>query len=277
MLSPFEEGLVDCIGETTLLDHGQRTEWAIAFIHGYTNCPEQFRLLGERFYSRGYNVLIPRQPHHGLLDRFNTAHGDLPAEELARFTDGVVDILHGLGRHTILCGLSGGGVMTAWAAAFRPDLDIAMPISPILGIGKTPTLLHRAVASLLVMLPNQFLWWDKNRKMGGGPKHAYPRLATRTVGQYMRLGELVLRQAHKKPPAASAVVVVTNECDHSIDNALVNQLVQLWQKRKPKNLRTYTFPLSLNVGHDLIDPHQLDQRVDVVYPKLIEEIEAVKG
>jgi len=275
-LSTIEEGAVDSVGETTLLDHGQQVEWAIALIHGYTNCPEQFRLLGEQFFNRGCNVLIPRQPHHGLIDRLNTAHGDLPAEELVLFTDNVVDILHGLGRHTILCGLSGGGVMTAWAATFRSDLDIAMPIAPILGPHVTPTWLHRAVASLLVVLPNQFSWWDKDRKMGGGPKYAYPRYASRTIGEYMRLGELVLNQAHKKPPAAQLVILVTNECDHAVDNVLVNQLAELWRKRDASGLRTYTFPLSLNVGHDLIDPHQPDQRVDVVYPRLIEEIEAAK-
>ncbi len=275
-LSTVEEGTVDCIGETTLLDHGQQTDWAVALIHGYTNCPEQFRILGEQLYNLGYNVLIPRQPHHGLIDRLNTAHGDLPAEELARFTDDVVDILHGLGRRTILCGLSGGGVMAAWAAAFRPDLDIAMPIAPFFGPRRTPTSLHRAVTSLFVNLPNQFAWWDTERKTGGGPKHAYPRFASRTLGQYMRMGEMVISQARKAPPAAKAVVVVTNECDHAIDNTLVSQVVQLW-KRHTKKLLAYTFPLSLNVGHDLIDPAQPDQRVDVVYPKLIEEIEAAKS
>ncbi len=275
-LSPLEDGQVDCIGDTMLLDHGQQTEWAIALIHGYTNCPEQFRNLGERFYSRGYNVLIPRQPHHGLLDRLNTAHGNLPAEELVRFTDGVVDILHGLGRHTVLCGISGGGVMTAWAAVSRPDLDIAMPISPVLGPGSTPSFLRRAVAGLLLMLPNRIDWWDKKREAGGGPKHAYPRYATHTIGQYMRLGELVLREAARRSPVTPAMVVVMNECDHAIDNALVDHLVRLWQEKGAKGLRTYTFPLSVNVGHDLIDPAQPDQQIEVVYPKLIEEIEAAK-
>ena len=57
---------------------------------------------------------------------------------------------------------------------------------------------------------------------------------------------------------------------------LVSQVVQLWQKRQAKSLQAYAFPLSLNVGHDLIDPAQPDQRVDIVYPKLIEEIETAK-
>ncbi len=271
---PIEDGTVDCIGETILLDHGQRTEWAIGLIHGYTLCPEQFRNLGERFYSRGYNILIPRQPRHGLLDRMNNAQARLKAEEMVRFTDNVVDTLHGLGRHTILCGLSGGGTMTAWAAVMRPDLDIAMPIAPFLGPGVFPAALRRPVMGLLLALPNWFMWWDKERKMGGGLNHAYPRFSSRTLGNYMRLGELVLRQARKQPPVVPSVVMVTNDSDHAIHNGLVDNLARLWQAKGAKGLKSYTFPLSLHVGHDLIDPAQPDQQIETVYPKLIEEIES---
>jgi hypothetical protein len=38
-------------------------------------------------------------------------------------------------------------------------------------------------------------------------------------------------------------------------------------------LRTYEFSADLKLGHDLIDPGQPYQRVDVVYPKLMELID----
>jgi hypothetical protein len=37
-----------------LLTHGQQTEKAVLFFHGYTNCPQQFRQLGQIFYEMGY-------------------------------------------------------------------------------------------------------------------------------------------------------------------------------------------------------------------------------
>ena len=38
-----------------LLDHGQRTGRAVAFMHGITSSPVQFRQLGELFHARGAN------------------------------------------------------------------------------------------------------------------------------------------------------------------------------------------------------------------------------
>src|SRR5258708_39953356 len=38
-----------------LLTHGLRTEKAVDFFQGYTNCPQQFRELGEIFFDIGYN------------------------------------------------------------------------------------------------------------------------------------------------------------------------------------------------------------------------------
>src|SRR3984893_4240787 len=52
-----------------LLTHGIRTERAVVFFHGYTNCPQQFSELGHIFYDMGYNVFIPRLPRHGMADR----------------------------------------------------------------------------------------------------------------------------------------------------------------------------------------------------------------
>jgi carboxylesterase len=97
------------------MDHDKKTERVIVFLHGYTNCPEQFRQLGQRFFEQGYNVLIAPQPHMGLADRMNSEQALLTAEELAAYTDEVIDIAQGLGDRVSLAGLSGGGVMAAWS------------------------------------------------------------------------------------------------------------------------------------------------------------------
>src|SRR5690606_23123533 len=50
---------------TQLLTHGAAVTHTIVFFHGVPNCPAQFGPLAEEFYRRGYNVLLPRLPHHG--------------------------------------------------------------------------------------------------------------------------------------------------------------------------------------------------------------------
>ena len=67
---------------TQLLTHGHKTARAIAFIHGYTNCSNQFLELGKQFYDLGYNVLLVPLPHQGLADVMTTDLSKLTAEEL---------------------------------------------------------------------------------------------------------------------------------------------------------------------------------------------------
>ncbi|MGD8820333.1 MAG: alpha/beta hydrolase, partial [Anaerolineae bacterium] len=106
------------------MTHGQKTGRAIVFVHGYTNCPQQFHELGQQFYELGYNVLIVPAPRHGLTDRMTTEQAQLTAEELATYADAVVDVAQGLGEHVTMAGISMGGIVTAWAAQQRSDVDL---------------------------------------------------------------------------------------------------------------------------------------------------------
>src|SRR6185436_3962644 len=176
-----------------------------------------FRQLGERFFDLGYNVLIAPLPHHGLADRMSDAHGRLAAEELARYTDEVVDIGRGLGEHLTLAGLSGGGVVTAWAAQTRADLDQAVVMSAALGFQGIRRPLTVAMMNAALALPNSFVWWDPEQKEKSGRDYTYPRYARRALGQIIRLGYAALDRARKGPPAAKSIVVVTNAHDPSVD------------------------------------------------------------
>jgi len=148
----------DC--ETIFLSHGNSVDNVVVFLHGFTTCPQQFRKLGEEFYLRGCNVYIPRIPKHGFKDRLGTALTDLTSEELVEFATHSLDIAQGLGRKVTVSGLSGGGVLAVWLAQERADVDVAVPISPSLGISFIPAQLSRFFIKLISIIPNFFMWWD---------------------------------------------------------------------------------------------------------------------
>ena len=89
---------VDPVCRSILLTHGNRSERSVVLFHGYTNCPQQFRELGQMFYDLGYNVLIPRLPRHGLADRKVENLSPLQAAELRDCADISVDIACSLGH-----------------------------------------------------------------------------------------------------------------------------------------------------------------------------------
>ena len=257
---------------TQFLSFGKKVERVIVFIHGNTTCPQQFADLGKLFYQNGYNVLIAPLPRHGLADRMTEEQAQLTAEQLAAYGDNVVDIAQGLGDHITLAGLSAGGVVTGWAAQNREDIDEAVLISPGFGFAQVPPALTLPAMNLYSLLPNSFEWWDPALKANIGPSYAYPRYSTRTLAQILRLSLAVQSQAGQSGPRAQTIWVVTNANDNAVSYPLIQRVVSLWEQHGASRVRTYQFPAALRLGHDLIDPTQPDQRIDVVYPKLLEII-----
>lgn len=251
-----------------LMTHGGQVARAIVLMHGYTNCPQQFHDLGQRFYDLGYNVLIAPLPHHGYIDRMTAAHGQLSAEDMASYTDDTIDIARGLGDHVTVMGLSAGGVMAAWAAQSRTDVELAVIIAPGFGFNFVPAPLTAAVVNIFTLLPDSFVWWDPRLEEKIPPSYAYPRFSQHALVQIVRLGFATQADAQRRPPAAKQMVVVTNANDIAINNDMVRDVVKTWQAHGA-NLSTYEFEAKLNLDHDIIDPNRPRQQVDVVYPCLI--------
>jgi len=261
-------------GETTqatcrsfLLTHGGATPRVDVLLHGLTNCPEQFRALAKRLYDRGDNVFVPRIPHHGLADLMTRDLANLRADELIQFTDEVTDIAQGLGERVTVVGLSLGGVQAAWAAAERSDVDRAVVIAPLFGVGLLPAWLTTPLANVWLALPNQFVWWDpRYREKPPGPPYVYPRYSTRAVGETLRLGLAIEKASRGTRPLARSVVFLLNPRDKAVNNGEIRALVRRWEKSGATNAEVVELPSSLNIGHDIIDPLQPYQNVEVVYP-----------
>ncbi len=122
-----EDGTIEGCA-SRLLTHGHKTAKAIVMFHGVTACPHQFEALAQVFFDAGYNVYVPRTPHHGLANV--RQHGLVTANELVDYANASVTITSGLGDEIGAAGLSGGGMLATWAAEYRPEVTRLLALSP---------------------------------------------------------------------------------------------------------------------------------------------------
>jgi pimeloyl-ACP methyl ester carboxylesterase len=276
-----EGGMADLhpLCETRLLTHGDETEQVIVFIHGFTSCPDQFAQIGQAYFEAGYNVYIPREPHHGIADKLGNPLLNYTAEEMAAFASQTADIAQGLGERVTVVGLSGGGTMATWMAQERADVDLAVPIAPFLGIGFLPRVLNRPLTNLMLLVPNFFQWWDPIKKADNpfSAPYSYTRYPTHALFETLRLGFAVERDSKHQRPAAGSILVITNANDESVNNDVVAEFEQLWHQHGEEFLQTFQFDKSLGLPHDLITPTRPGGDIEAVYPKLEELIPLMRS
>jgi len=200
--------------------------------------------------------------------------GRIRAEEVAAHADQVVDAAAGLGRRVTVVGLSLGGNAAAWAAQERAEVERAILIAPGLGLPMFPGWMSGFAVHYLADTPTRYPWWDATRRERvAGPPQVYPRFATRALGEMLRLGSAVRAHARERAPAAREVLLVSVGGDKAVHNGMIRALAREWRARGG-NVLEYEFPKALGLNHDLIDPDQVGARTDLVYPRLLEWIDA---
>jgi pimeloyl-ACP methyl ester carboxylesterase len=260
---------VNPVCRSLLLAHGAKTTRAVVLLHGFTNCPKQFEPLARIFHDAGANVLVPRIPRHGWRDRMTGELARLTAREMMDAVAEAVDVADGLGDTVIVVGLSTTGVAASAIAAKRADVGRAVILAPALAPKGVSPGGARRLATLMIHIPNRFVWWDSKEKEAlGGPTQCYPRFSTRALGEVYRLGSWVLLEAERRPPATRSIAVVTTASDGAVANGPIATLSRRWREHGAA-VREYQFPESLGVLHDMIDPEQIGAEVDVVYPVLV--------
>jgi len=263
-----EAALMNPVCRTQLMTHGHKTDDVMVFVHGYENCPEQFRELGARYFDMGYNVLIANMPQHGMEDRFTTALSDITASQLVSYGDQVVDIARGLGDRVSMAGLSAGGIVTAWAAQSRDDLHLAVLLDPAFGVKTIPTAFTVPTMNGAAVLPESYIWIDPELEADFPPAWVYPRHSAHALAQLLRLGFAVQAAAGREGPGAAHILVITNANDTAVNNDLTAQVVAKWRAHSA-DVATYEFPASLGLDHDVIDPNRPEQQIELVYPVVI--------
>ena len=258
-------------GRSIHLHHARKVENVIVFLHGFTSAPIQFLEVGQKFYQRGFNVFIPRQPCHGFVDTSTLALKNYTAQMMVDFTNQVIDIAHGLGDRVTIVGLSGGGTMAAWVGQNRGDVYQAGSIAPMLGAGFIPAPLTKILTKLLLSLPNFYMWWDPAQKDANPltEDYQYPGYPIHALGEVLRLAFAVEIGAQQSAPRADKVTMVSNANDSSVSNPKIDQLVSIWRLNGDQ-ITHYQFPKDLGLAHDFITPTRDGFRADIVYPTLLE-------
>ena len=265
---------IDPLGYSRLMDHAAAANRAIAFFHGFTNCPEQFVALGQRFFDAGFNVYIPRLPGHGMKDKMTTALARYGADDLTAAAAAATDIVSGLGLRPHVAGISLGGVLAAWVGDQRAVAG-ATAISPFLGIAKLPAWANAGLAAALDVLPNFFVWWDPRVKANNPatPPYAYARYPTRMLAAQLRISGALRRSAKDRAARARVSGLFVNAHDPAVNNTVSKQLYDRWQQRGSVVVREV-----LDAGrlpHDIIDNSAGRLPVDKIYPSILEFVEHV--
>lgn len=241
-------------GRSIALLSGDRAANAVVIFHGYTTVPEQFRLIGQAYRAQGYNVWIPRLPHHGATDRMTDEFSQLSASELRDFADQSVDIAAGLGEDLTVVGLSGGGSLSLWAGFERPEVAHTYLISPLLHpLGYAEWQDRPLVRALRVLPFDIYNWWSEEKKETNVEGYDYPRFSLKGIAALLSLTHWVDSQNQR--PANSTVTLIRNDGDTKLDSAFNERFVT--RLVPEERLDVYRIPAEAGLLHDLVanQPH----------------------
>lgn len=260
---------------SNLLTHGRKVARVVVFFHGLTNCPAQAEELAAKLFALGYNVYVPRIPQHGDADQMSLALADLTAEQMIAVGNQATDIAQGLGDEVVISGLSAGGIIAGWVGQHRADADQSIAIAPFLSPNLVPGWANHAATALLLNAPNVMVWWDPaTRDNPPGMTYAYPRYATHGLAQALRLSIALMDDAAAKAPLSPGLGMLINQADDAVSNPKAEELVLHWQDHGA-SVNVVRLPQALELGHDLIDPHQPTGDPDFVYRVLIDMMNGV--
>lgn len=236
-------------GHSIAMLSGTHSAKAVVIFHGYTVVPEQFRLIGDAYRAQGYNVWIPRLPHHGMTDRMTDEFSKLTASELRDFVDASIDIGAGLGDDLTVVGISGGGSLGVWAGFERPEVDHTVLLSPLLHpLGYQEWQDRPLVRALRLSPVDIWNWWSDDLKERNVQGYDYPRFSLNGIAALLSL--FGWTDAQNKAPVGSTFTLVRNDGDPRLDGAFNERFLT---RLVPANqLTVVRIPASAGLGHDLV-------------------------
>ncbi len=243
-----EPGVAQAMRSRVLTGSGDEV---VLLLHGLTASPPAWTAIAAALNARGATVVVPRLPLHGHADRLTTALRDLSIELLCADLRAVVTAVIALGKPIVIGGHSLGGTLAIHAAATLAGIERIVAIAPFLGISRVPHELHPALLPIVRRLPNAFLWWDPLERDRQLPDHGYPRYPLHALAVGIGIAELAYADA-TRPPRASAIDLVVNARETSVDNRAVRRLAARW-RAAGANIALHELS-GLPPSHDIIEP-----------------------
>lgn len=121
-------------GRSRLYTGGERAALAVVLLHGFTTAPEQWVRFAAQLHERGANVVIPRFPGHGYLDKRTRAIAAVRGDDLIVAANEAIDIAQGVGRRVVVAGLSIAATVAMRIALDRDDIARTIGIVPLFGL-----------------------------------------------------------------------------------------------------------------------------------------------
>ena len=240
---------------TALLEPAGPAKATIVYFHGFTNCPNQFLQGAAELSRRGYRVLLPRQPHMGLKDVLTHDLHKLTPAEISQLSDTTVDIAVGFGDPVYVVGLSTGGLVAAWAATTRDEVERLVTSAPVVTPKGVPMPLVRLAVRFPRLLPPIYLWWDPKKKdeLGESP-YVYPGFPLRSIFRFMLFGVLMSSRTVRPKHRLERVGVTTNVNDAAVSLEEGRWLVRRTFGDHSGELVEVVIDAKLGWGHDYVDP-----------------------
>jgi esterase/lipase len=257
-----EDSVVVAGGRSMLLTHGARTPRVFVLLHGFSDLPDQFAIVGEHLFAGGDNVYIPRLPHHGERRAPVRSLGRVRAEELARFGDSTVAIARGLGDSIIVMGLSAGGVIAGSIAQSHPEVQRAVLIAPAIAAATLTDDQENAVIILASKLPEIT---RKNAPTDSTRPDYVQGITSRGLAQVLRLGQLVREASADRTPGTKEIAFLLNEGDHTVSDDASVEVAQRWFDHGAR-VAVFRFRAALKLPHNVMEIDARGGNVGLVFP-----------
>ena len=104
-----------------ILHHGDKQANVVVLIHGLSDSPYFMRAIASELYVKGFNVVVPLLPGHGLKQADNDMEDDQLAERWQAHIARVMKLAPALGNKIFTGGFSTGGALTVDYYLSHPD------------------------------------------------------------------------------------------------------------------------------------------------------------
>jgi pimeloyl-ACP methyl ester carboxylesterase len=246
------ESLINDVFRTKLLLHDQPTEQVCIFFHGFTAGPYQFLPMAEMFYNRGYNVLVPRLPNHGLAGDWSQTNPPPLTDDpnvYLKFALQWLNLAQTLGHQINVSGLSGGATLAAWLALEKADMvHRAILFAPYFSASNK-------VIDLFVKHIDTYVQWEKL----SGP--AYPGFEIAALRAVLRIANYNMKRVQQGP--AAPMFMISSESDRAVDNRDHQRFFEYGLKLQPK-CWYHRFDRVLDIPHTMMTVEEGNQYTNLL-------------